>query len=133
MGSSGGKGSSSSQSSINYYGSLAGAICWGPLDWLTAVICGGNYLWQCSGGVPLNLNAPGVVNGAGYVDLTGGILDHTRFASDGYLRLYQGTPNQSPDGEIPGDSGNTDTVRIVARHIFFGQNFGSAPNLQMTY
>jgi hypothetical protein len=132
MGSSGGKGgSSSSQQNLNYYGNLVGAIGWGPLDWLTAIIYNGSYLWQCADGVPLDLTADGVVNAEGYIDLTGALLDPTVIGPGGYFRLYRGLPNQAADGGAPGHPPYLDTIIVVGVNVFFGENSGSAPNFQI--
>jgi len=123
--------STSKQKSLNYYGTIAGALSWGPWDWLTAVVSNGNYIWQC-GASPLDLTpGAGHVNGDGYVDLTGGVLDHTLFMEGGYLRFYPGTSDGNPDPALVGHPAYRDTAVVVAKHLFFGQNSGTAPNLQL--
>lgn len=115
-----GKSGSSQNQSKNIYGTLAGAICWGPLDWITAVVHNGSYLWQGS----LDLTED-------VTDLTGAIADPSYIAPGGYLRIYRGTETQEGDPAIPNEPCDKGTVKIVAKHIFFGQNTGSAPNLQV--
>lgn len=117
--SSGGKSGAQNQSK-NIYGTLAGAICWGPLDWLTAVIHNGNYLWQ--GSLTLTDDA---------TDLTGSIADPTYIAPGGYLKIYRGTETQDGDAAIPNSPRDKGTAKLVAKHLFFGQDTGTAPNLQI--
>ena len=104
---------------LNYYGTLAGAICWGPLDWLTAIIHNGNYLWQ--GNLTLSTDL---------TDLTGSLADQTLIGSGGFLRLYRGTETQPTDGNLPNAPAYLGTAYICAKRIFFGENSGTAPNLQ---
>ncbi|MFA5264972.1 MAG: hypothetical protein WC378_14205 [Opitutaceae bacterium] len=118
--------SGGSQKSNNYYGTLAGAIGWGPMDWLTAIVCNGNYIWQCSPSGPLSLTGT-----SNYIDLTGSLLDPSVIAPGGYFRLYPGTSTQQADPALPGHSAYLDTSYLVAKHIFFGQESGTAPNLQI--
>lgn len=109
-----------SQKSKNYYGTVAGAICWGPIDWLTAVIHNGGYLWQGSLSITSDVT-----------DLTGSIADPTLVGAGGYLKLYRGTPTQPADGALSGHSPYKDTALIVGKNLFFGQDSGTAPNLQV--
>ena len=118
--SSGGKGGSAN-SSLNYYGTLGGALCWGPLDWLNAVILNGNYIF---GPATLNLTTD-------VTDLTGSIADPTLLAAGGYLKLYRGTETQGSDPALAGHPPYKGTALLVAKHIFFGQDSGTAPNLQI--
>lgn len=127
--SSGGK-SGSQQKSINYYGSIYGAIAW-RLDWFKALISNGNYIWQCSSSGPVMLRNPGVLNANGYLDLTGGILDPSLLMEDSYVRLYPSAANAVADGAIPGHPDYPDCAYLAAKHIFVGQNSGTAPNWQI--
>jgi hypothetical protein len=115
---SGGKSGGASQS-LNYYGTIAGAICWGPLDWLSAIIHNGNYLWQGT----INLTAD-------VTDLTGSILDPSKVGSGGYLKLYRGTETQPTDPAL-GGCPYKGTAYIAAKNLFFGENSGTPPNLQI--
>jgi len=117
--SSGGKGGSSSKQK-NYYGTIAGAICWGPLDWVSAIIFNGNYLWQ--GNLTLTSDV---------TDFTGSLLDPTLVAPGGYLKLYRGTETQPADPSLTGTPTDRGTVKLVGKHLFFGQGSGSAPNIQI--
>ena len=116
----GGKGGGGAQPSYNYYGTLAGAIGWGPLDWLTAIIANGNYLFQ--GDLTLTDDV---------TDLSGSLLDPAMLASGGYLKLYRGTATQPADDALVGHPPYRDTIVLVAKHLFFGQDAGTAPNLQV--
>ena len=117
--SSGGKGGSASKST-NYYGTVAGALCWGPLDWLSAVILNGNYIFQGS----LALTAD-------VTDLTGSLADPTLIASGGYLKIYRGTETQTADAALAGHPPMKGTAYLVGKNLFFGQDSGTAPNLQI--
>src|SRR5258708_3119950 len=117
--SAGGKGGAAAQSK-NYYGTLVGAICWGPLDWLKAVILNGNYIFQ--GNLTITTDV---------TDLTGSILDPTLLAPGGYLKLYRGTETQPADAALAGHPPYRGTVMWAAKNIFFGQDSGTAPNLQI--
>ena len=119
MSSGGGKGGKANPS-YNYYGTLAGAIGWGPLDWLTAVIANGNYLFH--GYLTLTDDV---------TDLSGSLLDPKMLASGGYLKLYRGTATQPADDALAGHPPYRDTIVLVAKHIYFGQDAGTAPNLQV--
>ena len=119
MSSGGGKGGSANPS-YNYYGTLAGVIGWGPLDWITAIIGNGNYLFQGDLAITDDVT-----------DLTGSILDPTLLAKGGYIKLYRGTETQPADPALVGHPPYKGTIIIVAKHIFFGQDAGTAPNLQI--
>jgi hypothetical protein len=115
--SSGGKGGGAQ--SLYYYGTIAGAICWGPIDWLAAVIINGNYLWRG------NLTITSDVT-----DLTGSLLDPSKVSYDGYLKIYRGTETQPTDPAIGGYPFRG-TAYMAAKHLFFGQNTGTPPNFQV--
>ena len=117
--SSGGKSSSSSQS-LDYFGTVAGGICWGPIDWLNAIIINGGYLWQGS----LTLTSD-------MTDLTGSIADPSYIAPGGYLRIYRGTETQSADAALSGHPPYKGTAYIVANGLYFGQDNGTCPNIQV--
>jgi len=110
----------SGNSTKNYYDTLVGAICWGPIDWLRAVIHNGRYLFQG----PVMLEAD-------ITDLTGALADPSYLARGGYMHLYRGTETQSADPVIPLAPFDKLTAKLVCRHLFFGQGTGSAPNLQV--
>jgi hypothetical protein len=118
MGSSG-KGSGSSQA-LNYYGTVAGGICWGPIDTLYAIIINGGYLFQGT----LSLTSD-------MTDLTGSLVDPSYLISGGYLRIYRGTETQPADGALSGHPPYLGTAYIVANGLFFGVDSGTCPNLQV--
>jgi hypothetical protein len=118
MGSSG-KGSGSSQA-LNYYGTVAGGICWGPIDTLYAIIINGGYLFQGT----LSLTSD-------MTDLTGSLVDPSYLISGGYLRIYRGTETQPADGALSGHPPYLGTAYIVANGLFFGEDSGTCPNLQV--
>lgn len=112
--SSGGKGGSNTTSK-QIYGTLVGALGWGPWDWIKAVIHNGNYLFQ--GDLALTTDV---------TDLTGAIADPSYLAPGGSLKIYRGTETQPAD--VTGRR-NKGTVTIEGIHLFFGQDTGTAPNL----
>jgi hypothetical protein len=114
--SSGGKGGANAQSK-NIYGTVIGAVGWGPWDWISAIIHNGNYLFQGSLAITTDVT-----------DLTGSILDPSLIAPGGSLNFYRGTETQPADSTGARDKG---TAKIEAVHLFFGQDSGSAPNLQV--
>lgn len=116
----GGKKGGGAQQSQNHYATIAVAFGWGPLDWLKAVIHNGNYLWQ--GDLTVS---------ADVTDLTGSILDPELIAAGGYLNLYRGTETQPGDTSFANSPRDKGTIKIVGRHIFYGQDSGTAPNLQI--
>jgi hypothetical protein len=126
--SNGGK-SGSSHKSVNYYGTIAGGFSW-RYDWLTGLVSNGNYVWQCPSSGALDLTAPGVVNGSGYVDLTGGLLDPSLIMEGGYLHFYPGVPYAVADPAMPNNPAFRSRAGIVAKYIFLGQESGTAPNIQ---
>lgn len=114
-----GKGGSS-QKYNDYYGTVAGAVCWGPLDWLNAVIHNGGYLFQGSLSITSDVT-----------DLTGSLVDPLLIGSGGYLKLYRGTATQSADAALAGHPPYKDTVILVAKNLYFGRETATAPNLQV--
>lgn len=118
--SSGGKSGSAASESKNVYGSGAVAFCWGPLDWLRAVIHNGNYLWQ--GDLSLTSDVH---------DLTGSIIDPSYIAAGGFLKLYRGTETQPASTIQPNAPRDKGTVKLEFAHLLFGQDTGTAPNLQL--
>lgn len=115
MSSSGGKGGS--QKTKNYYGTVTGAVGWGPWDWISAIIHNGNYLFQGN-----------LVITEDVTDLTGAIADPSYIAPGGWLKFHRGTETQPADSSGRRHKG---TALIDAKRIFFGQSTGSAPNLQI--
>jgi hypothetical protein len=114
--SSGGKGGANNQSKL-IYGSGVIALGWGPWDWISAVIHNGNFLFQ--GDLPLTTDV---------TDLTGAIADPSYIAPGGSLKLYRGTETQPADFTGRFHKG---TAKLECINIFFGQDNGTAPNLQV--
>jgi hypothetical protein len=112
--------SGGAQKSLNYYGTIAGALGWGPLDWLNAIVANGNYLFQG------NLTIM-----ADVTDLTGALLDPAMLAPGGYVKLYRGTETQPTEPALPRHPAMRGTAWLIARHLFFGQDSGQPPNLQV--
>lgn len=117
--SSGGKGSSANKSKY-VYGTVAGGICWGPLDWLRGIVYNGGYLWQ--GSLTLTEDV---------TDLTGSIADPLYIARGGFLKLHRGTETQPRGYAFSSHPPYRGTAWLEAKHLLFGQDTGSAPNLQV--
>lgn len=121
MGSSG-KGGGAKQD--NYYGSLAGAVCIGPVKKLVAIILGGKYWYKPA--------SPLVRGVAAYVD----IPDTRGGARNGKLRFYWGTETQVADPTLVALQGanNVPPFRgvcyFVLTDFLFGTGAGTAPNLE---
>lgn len=112
---SGGKSGSANQSKM-VYGSGCVALSWGPWDWLKAIIHNGNYLFQ--GDLTLSSDV---------TDLTGALSDPRYLAPGGSVKIYRGTESQPADFTGRRDKG---TVKLEFRNLLFGQDTGTAPNLQ---
>lgn len=108
----------------NYYGTLAGAVCKGPVDALVAIVLGGKYWYKPT--------TPLVRGAETFVDLP----DTRPGARSGFLRLYWGTETQVADpvlqallgaDEVPPYRG---VCYFVLVDFLFGTGMGSAPNLE---
>ncbi len=116
----GSKKGGSAQASYNYYGSLSWGISWGPIDGITALIENGNYLWK--GNLALT---------ADVTDLTGSLLDPTATIAGGYWKIRRGTTTQPVDPADGNICAYRNTALLTASGSYFGQDTGTAPNLQM--
>ncbi len=115
----GGKKGGSAQPSYNYFGDIGGGICWGPIDGLIGLIENGNFLWQ--GNVSLVSDV---------TDFTGSLLDPTAIIVGGWCKLYRGTYTQPADSALGGICAYRGTAHLAFSGLFFGQDTGTAPNLQ---
>jgi hypothetical protein len=117
-----GKGGGAKQD--NYYGTLAGAVCIGPVKKLVAIILGGKYWYKPA--------SPLVRGVAAYVD----IPDTRGGARNGKLRFYWGTEAQVADPTLVALQGanNVPPYRgvcyFVLTDFLFGTGAGTAPNLE---
>lgn len=118
---------SSAAQQDNYYGTLAGAVCIGPVAELVAVILGGKYWYKPSS--PLLRSS---ANASGYSE----IVDTRAGARTGKLRFYWGTETQATDPVLIALQGANNVppyagvCYFVLIDFFFGTSFGSAPNLE---
>ena len=110
--------SSSGQKSYDYFGSLAAAVCYGPVDTLHAIICDGVAIWE------------GTQNRSGAsVDLTSSI-DPKYFTAGGFLYFYWGT--SSNGFAFTGNHPDYSNVAVLRVHNFlFGREKSTAPNFEV--
>lgn len=137
---SGGKGGGDAFKSYNYHSTLAGAVCWGPVDTVHAVIVDGKSIWEGTSNRPSSpTSAPAgkaalaspTLNSE-YTELTASI-DPKWFLTGGYLRVYWGTTTQTVDPAFVGHghSGYAGTSYLVARKFLLGRERSSAPNIEV--
>lgn len=113
----GGKGGGTYTSGYNYYASIAGLICWGPLDGIHAIYANGDLVWSGD-----------VTRGAeDYVDIT--------VENYGTARLYWGTATQAQDAELA-SSGYDHPPYLHQAYLrlltwFFGFNQTSVQNIEV--
>jgi hypothetical protein len=105
--------------SYDYFGTVAGVICWGPIDILEAVIVDGKTV----------VTGPIVLSSAA-TDLSldpdqGKYLD-----AGGRLTIYRGSQTTA-DPALPGHPAYRGLAYIVAKHLLFGRERTTAPNLQV--
>lgn len=122
-----GKGAGQGAKSYDYYGTLVGAICWGPVDTLMAVIVDGKSI--VTG--PINLSTDATA-----LSLNAGSEKYLLPAADGgRLTIYKGTATQNADAYLgtlnPPHSAYRGVCYIVARHLLFGRERTMAPNVQV--
>lgn len=114
----GGAKSGSGQKSYDYYGSLAAAVCYGPVDTLHGIIVDGVAIWE------------GTQNRSGAsVDLTSSI-DPKYFTDGGFLYFYWGT--SSNGFAFTGTHPDYSNVAVLRVHNFlFGREKSTAPNIEV--
>lgn len=123
---SGGKGGKGA-SSYNYFGTVTGAVCVGPVDKVLAVLVDGRTI--VTGPITLSSDATNL-------PLDAGAEKYLLPSSDGgRITIYRGTATQTADAYIGGLSQPHPAYRgicyIVARHLLFGRERTIAPNLQV--
>lgn len=118
MGSSG-KGSSGGYKSYDYFGTVAGAICWGPAHTLQAVIVDGKEI--VTGPVTLSTAATNLTLNPDADDY----LD-----SGGRLTVYRGDQTTA-DAALTGHPPYTGLCYIVCVGLLFGRERTAAPNVQV--
>lgn len=105
----------------DYFGTLAGAICWGPADTLHAILIDGEPVYE------------GTSNRSGdSVDLTS-VIDAKWLTTAGYLKLYWGTATQTADSVLSfkGHPGYRGSCYLVAVNLLFGRERTTAPNIEV--
>lgn len=111
----GGKGAKS----YDYYGTLAGLICWGPVDTLQAVIVDGKTI--VTGPVALSTAA----NNLTLDPDQGKYLD-----KGGRITIYKGTQTTA-DAALAGHPAYVGMCYIVLKGLLFGRERTSAPSVQV--
>lgn len=115
---SGGKAGGAGSKSYDYYGTVAGAICWGPAHTLQALIVDGKQI--VTGPVTLSTAATDL-------DLDPGA---DAFLDDGgRITLYRGDQTSS-DAALDGHPPYTGLCYVVAVGLLFGRERTTAPNVQ---
>lgn len=119
----GGKGASS----YNYFGTVTGAVCVGPVDKVIAVLVDGRTI--VTGPITLSADATNLPLDAGAEKY---LLPSS---NGGRITIYRGTATQNPDAYLGSLSQPHPAYRgicyIVARHLLFGRERTIAPNLQV--
>jgi len=118
--SSGGKGGAGSVR-YDYFGTLAGAVCLGPVDTLTEVIFDGKSIW--SGNAHRSGDTP--------ADLTSAVDAKYFFGPDSYLKFYFGTAGQVADPALADSPDYRGIAYLVAKGFLFGKDKSTAPNLEV--
>lgn len=124
---SGGKGGKGAQS-YNYFGTVTGAVCVGPVDKVIAVLVDGRTI--VTGPITLSADATNL-------PLDAGAEKYLLPASDGgRLTIYRGTATQNADAYLGALSATPHPAYrgvcyIVARHLLFGRERTIAPNVQV--
>lgn len=122
---SGGKGSSGTDKTHNVFGTLAGVVCFGPVDSLLGIVVDGKSIWEG------NKAASG-----DYTDMKADVVAASGSkwfaASSSYFRIYWGTPSQSADPGLPaGTPAYRGLCYVVAKAFLFGREKYNAPNIEV--
>lgn len=114
--------SSTGASSYNYYGTIAAAICHGPITELYAVLCDGKAVWE---------DTEGLAASGDYTDLTSSVDPKFFATTGGYLRIYWGTATQTAPAALSGHPDYKNLAYLVASGFLFGNNKSTAPNIEV--
>ena len=116
----GGKGGSSSGSAKDYYGTIAGLVCAGPVDELVAVVVDGKTAWEG----PLARTAVGVTN-----------PQVIAVPNYGTIIFYWGTADQTLNASLAPLLGSHPPYRrqcwCILKDFLFGRERTSAPNVEV--
>ncbi|MBX3747346.1 MAG: hypothetical protein KF833_18710 [Verrucomicrobiae bacterium] len=134
----GGSKGGQSAHSYNYHSTLAGAIAWGPISAIHAVIIDGKSVWEGVIQPPAEPTPPPGGKAAGalplvnseYAEITGSI-DPKWFLKGGYLRIYWGSPDQTADPALEEHPPYRHVAYLVARHLLLGRERSTAPNIEV--
>lgn len=113
------KGGGGGATSYDYFGTVAGAICWGPLHTLQAIIVDGVEI--VTGPVELDASS---------VDLTLNPEAETYLDTGGRITIYRGDQTVS-DSSLTDHPPYTGLAYLVAVGLLFGRERGTAPNVQV--
>lgn len=114
-----GKGSSKSSRTYDYYGTVAGAICIGPVDSLQSVIIDGKTV--VSGPIALTTDA---------TDLTLDPDQESFLRTGGRITIYRGTQTAA-DPALPDHPAYAGICYLVAVDLLFGRERTTTPNIQV--
>lgn len=115
---SGGKAGGGGSSSYDYFGTVAGAICWGPAHTLQALIIDGKQV--VTGPVTLSTAA---------TDLTLDPIAGDYLDTGGRITIYRGDQTTA-DAALPDHPPYQGLCYIVAVGLLFGRERTAAPNIQ---
>lgn len=115
----GGKGGGRSGGAKDYYGSIAGLVCAGPVDELVAIIVDKKTVWEG----PMSRTAPGVSN-----------PQTITIAGYGSVIFYWGTEDQTVNTSLTPELASHPPYRrqawCVLKDFLFGRERTSAPNVE---
>jgi hypothetical protein len=107
--------------SYDYFGTIAGAVCWGEVD-LLAVLVDGKAVWEGEA-------AP---SGDSPTNLTSAMPAKYFLGSGSYFKFYHGTDGQSADAALSANHpGYRGVAYFVAKGFLFGREKTTAPNVEL--
>lgn len=121
--------------SYNYFGTVAGLICRGPIDRISAIIVDGKVVWEGNDARPASPVSPPTALNSQFDDFTTR-LDAKWFAKQGssiigHLRVYWGTDDQVADPGLSGHPAYKGWAYLVGWKFLFGREKTTAPNIEV--
>ncbi len=120
--------------SYNYFGTLAGLICLGPIDAVRAIIVDGKAVWEGNDARPVGVSPPTDLNST-YDDFSTRLepkwFSQGPAGREGYLRVYWGTADQPADAALTDHPAYRDFAYLVAHRFLFGREKSTAPNIEV--
>lgn len=121
--------------SYNYFGNIAGGICRGPIDEISAIIIDGKTVWEGTDARPASYVAPPTALNSVYDDFSAR-LDAKWFVKgkagrEGHLRVYWGTDDQGADPALVDHPHYKGLAYVVCWKFLFGREKTPAPNIEV--